>query len=463
MQSGLSRSPDRPAPGKYRFLWRSPTHAAVSIGIVVVLAGALLAFVPDFVANRFLKGRVIAAFGEAYPAYALRIGGMHYSIWTNQVRCDSVLLAATDSTVTCTVAGFSVSGMGRMQFLRPGIPGPDDFRNAVVTVQGIVFRFPLKEYEIRCGLLHVSVPDSEASVEALTLNPPGDDELFFAGSRVRKTRIRLVVPRASARGVDCLALLRGDAYRALSARIDDPFFDVLVNKDKPRRDDSTSPPWPNELLAGIAAVLQVDSLNVMNGRVKYGERFAVGARAALITVDSLHMLVEGIANHGDPAALLVIRAEGKFMEAGTLALRMSIPIASGEPTFHYSGSLSGMDLCALDVFLETAEQVRIKSGVLQEAAFEINVASGCASGSVRAVYRDFTLAAINRQTGSEKGIPDAVASFIANTFTIHGTNVPDKSGSLRAGNVKYARKRDDSFLQFSWFALRSGVRDVVGL
>jgi len=463
MDSALSRSPNRPAGRKLRLPWRSPFHAAVSISFVVVLAGVLLVFVPDFVANRFLKGRVIASFAEAYPGFSLRIGHMHYSIWQNLLQCDSVLLTTTDSTVSCTLAGFSVSGIGRKQFIRQGIPGPDDFRSAVVTAQDIVFRFPLKEYEIRCGLLHISVPDSEVSVEALTLNPSGDDEQFFEGSRVRKTRVRLVVPHARAVGVECLALLQGKAYRALTAQIDNPFFDVLINKDKPLVDDSSSPPWPNEFLAGIAGILQVDSLIVTNGRLKYGERFAVGARVALITVDSLHVLAEGIANHGDPAALLVIRAEGKLMEAGTLTLRMSIPVASREPTFHYSGSLSRMDLSALDVFLETAEQVRIKSGVLQEAAFEINVASGRASGSVRAEYRDFAIAAINRQTGSEKGIPDAVASFIANTFTIHGTNVPDKSGSLRSGNVNYARKRDDSFLQFSWFALRSGVRDVVGL
>lgn len=201
----------------------------------------------------------------------------------------------------------------------------------------------------------------------------------------------------------------------------------------------------------------------LNGRLTYGERFAVGSKAALMTCDSLHVLVEGIANHGEPAAALVIRAEGRLMQAGTLTLLMSIPVASRGLSFQYSGSLSRMDLCALDTFLETAEQLRVKTGVLQGATFEINVASERASGNVRAVYRDFTLAAINKVTGSEKDLPDALVSFIANTFTIRGTNVPDKSGSFRIGRVYYMRKRDESFLEFTWFALRSGVWDVVGL
>jgi hypothetical protein len=124
--------------------------------------------------------------------------------------------------------------------------------------------------------------------------------------------------------------------------------------------------------------------------------------------------------------------------------------------------LRRMDLSALNAFLEKAEQMRIKSGHLQEATFEINVALGRASGNVRAVYKDLTLAAINRQTGSEKGFLDGLASYVANTYKIRGTNVPDESGMIEIGNVKYLRQRGDPFFRFAWFALRSGVGDVVG-
>jgi hypothetical protein len=40
--------------------------------------------------------------------------------------------------------------------------------------------------------------------------------------------------------------------------------------------------------------------------------------------------------------------------------------------------------------------------------------------------------------------------------------MPDKSGSMKIGKVKYTRKPDDTFLQLVWFSLRSGVGDVVG-
>jgi hypothetical protein len=141
---------------------------------------------------------------------------------------------------------------------------------------------------------------------------------------------------------------------------------------------------------------------------------------------------------------------------------MSIPVASPEFSLQYSGSVSSMDLSALNSFLETSDQMRIKTGALQEATFEINVASGCASGSVWSVYRDLKLAAINKNTGSEKGLSNGVTSFIANTFKIRRNNMPGKSGSMKIGVVEYTRQPDDPFVRFTWFALRTGVRDVVG-
>ena len=219
---------------------------------------------------------------------------------------------------------------------------------------------------------------------------------------------------------------------------------------------------PAELLTSLQTPVQVERLVVVNGRLNYGERFAVEGKVACITLDSLELQVTGIDNQAGPGAPVAVRAKAKFMKAGTMLVEMSIPL--GLPTFslEYSGALSAMNLSALNTFLETAEQIRIITGVLHSATFAIHVEAGRASGTVRAVYRDLSLAAINKRTGSESGFADNITSFIANTFKLHQTNVPDKSGKLKIGQVKYMRARDDPFFRFEWFALRSGVKDVAG-
>ena len=52
-------------------------------------------------------------------------------------------------------------------------------------------------------------------------------------------------------------------------------------------------------------------------------------------------------------------------------------------------------------------------------------------------------------------------SLLANLFRVRSASQPDSSGAVRIGKVNYDRKRDDTFLQFIWFALRSGVLDSI--
>ena len=149
------------------------------------------------------------------------------------------------------------------------------------------------------------------------------------------------------------------------------------------------------------------------------------------------------------------------MDAGTLKVRMSIPITPPDLSFHYSGSLSAMDLTRLDAFLEVAEHTRIKSGSAQEAAFEIKVTGDRARGWVRAVDGDLEIAVLDQQTGTEAGFNNRATSFLANLLKIRNANAPDASGLMKEGDINYTKGPEEAFLQFAWFALRSGVLDLI--
>ena len=150
------------------------------------------------------------------------------------------------------------------------------------------------------------------------------------------------------------------------------------------------------------------------------------------------------------------------MKTSTMKILMVIPVQSPEISFRYSGSLDLMDLTSLNSFLEVGEGLRIKSGILQNATFDVNVTAGLASGTVRVIYRDLAIAFRNSSTGSERGAYNRITSYIANAWKIRGTNLSEKSGLMKIGKVNYTRKPDDTFLQLVWFSLRSGVGDVVG-
>jgi len=68
---------------------------------------------------------------------------------------------------------------------------------------------------------------------------------------------------------------------------------------------------------------------------------------------------------------------------------------------------------------------------------------------------------LDKQTDTEKGAANRVASFLANLLKIRSSSAPDASGAMKEGEVNYTRRPEDEFLQFAWFALRSGVLDLI--
>ncbi len=297
----------------------------------------------------------------------------------------------------------------------------------------------------------------------LELHPLVSDDKFFSSSKFRRTRIRINLPQCKVTGADCVGLLQGKAYTARSVKVNNASFDILVNMDAPYNQNSSRPLMPSEGLSSIKKIIQINSLDIINGRLKYAERYIIGSPPAEVTVDSMRLSAEGITNRAAPGAIAVISGQGTFMKTSAMKIRMNIPVISPEIPIRYSGSLDGMDLTRLNSFLEIGERLRIKSGVLETATFDITINAGHASGPLRAMYKDLNIAVLgNKLTGSEKGALNRIASFMTNAMKIRANNMPDKSGLIKIGEVKYTRKRDDTFFQLIWFSLRSGIGDVVG-
>lgn len=438
---------------------QNPLFIAGRVAGAFVLCLWAILFFPDPFLNMFVKPGIESAFG---PAYTVRIEDMSYSVMKNRFTFDSVVASAADSGLGGRIASFSVGGVDWMHLLWGGELKPDDFDGADVYAESILLNSAKSSYIIRCEHLAVSVPDSQLTMNALKVHPAADDDQFFEESGFRQTRFRLFAPHSSAAGVDWIGVIKGTAYHMRSIRVLDATLDVRVNKDKPGATGGPSPLMPHDLLSSIGKALRVDHLAVLNGSAMYSESLAPNVEPAVITFDSLQISAEGIASHGDPGSAMILRAQGILANAGKADVVISIPSAAPEFSLRYSGSLSRMDLSALNSFLEPVEFMRIKEGDLQEATFHIDVVSGRALGSLRGIYKDLTIASIDKKTGSEKGLSDKLTSFIADNFKIHGTNVPDQPESFKIGKVKYVRKHDDTFIQFVWYALRTGVQDVVG-
>ena len=440
-------------------LRRVSAYAGISLGVLILAVALVILVFGGAILDGYGKRKLERLFAEAHPGSVLRIGQLAYSIRSNLLVAQSVTLSATNANLK--IDRVSLSGVRWSLLLREKAAPADVLAKASLDATNLDVQFPESRYGIRCARLWASVPASELIAEATELRALLGEEAFFAASHDRTTWFHVVVPECRVSGVVYGQLLQGKSYRASSVHISGPTFEALVNRDKPLAPFVKSPLMVHQALAAIPQPLQLDSLTVTNGNLKYCERLVEGADPGVLTVSKINLSAEGIANRGEGSAAIKLRAQGDLMDTATLKVLLSIPITPPDFSLHYSGSLTKMDLTRLNAFLEIAEHLQIKSGVAQWASFDINVTAGQARGRVRGIYENLEIAMLDKRTGSAESFDHRVSSFLANVLKIRNANGPDHLRSMKEGEVSYTKRPSDQFQQFLWFALRTGVLDII--
>lgn len=435
----------------------------------VIVFGALLVFCVfaflifrDPLINWYAKDEAASAFARAYPGYSIRLGDLHYSVWKNLLECDSVSLQAADSSVTGSMIAISVGGVDWLDLLWQSKASPENFGQSRLHVKRLVIRFPRSGKEWHGQSIRVSVPDSVAAVDSFKVSSIMEKEEFFARTPNRQTRFSVSVPKTAVSGINFRSILQGNGFRVRLIALSDMYADFLVNMDKPHKADSLPPKMLNEAFASIQQKLSIGNITISNGRLIYSERMVAGKKPGVLTFDSVNVSVRGLSNQSVHSDTLRVIAEGIFMRAAPIMLSLTMPLTPDTFSLKYSGSIGSMDATVLNSFLEPCEHVRITSGRVKKAGFAVSVINGRARGDITAVYDGLALSILDKKTGSASGLWDQIASLFGNLFVIRGSNERDSDGVLEKGKVRYRRHREEYFLQYLWFALRSGVADIVG-
>jgi hypothetical protein len=442
-----------------RSLKRTTARAAAVLAVIGIACAALAYLFGNLMLSLYARMKIEKAFAAAHPRQVLRIGQMHNSWKERRLSADSLLLTTPHLTFKTGPVAIHNVLLAPLLSRKPALA--EAFAQARLEARDLVFEFSNPRYELRCARLEASLPAATLNAMSISLRPQAGDEAFFAADLYSQTRLRVVIPECRVAGLSYADFIAGKACRAQSMQVLSPELEALVNHDKP--DDLTSPPamMVHEALAALGQVIALDVFTLTSGTAKYCERLAPSGPLGVLTFGAVQLTAKGLDSRAPPGTAMSIQAETKLMDAGSLKLTMSLPVLSPDFSLSYSGSLGPMDMTRLNAFLEPVEGFRVNSCQVESVVFDVQVKAGHATGTVQPIYRNLDIALLDKDTGSAKGVVNRAESFLANTIKIRHSNLPDTSGAVRAAKVKYDRKPSDTFLQFIWFALRSGVLDGI--
>ncbi len=317
-------------------------------------------------------------------------------------------------------------------------------------------------YVVKFDSLRFSSATSLLRLSSLTLQPTVSDEQFFAGLRYRMVRFRVKIPEMEFRRFRIEDYLRSNLLSTGAVVLNNPEFDMLLNKRLPTDPTAPPPKMPNQFFDSLTVAMQLDSLQFRNARIVYSELFPYSDKPAVLPFTFVHFDVTGIRHipgrQLDPRPVS-IRAAGKLADAGMLRLQMEIPLDVQHLRFTCRGTLDAMDPKALNSFLVVSDRIRIASGKVDNADFSFSASEGRSAGSLNVEYTGLAIAVLDEETGSEKGLMPKLKTFIANAFALRANNPPSDK---KTGTISYVQKPDDAFMDVVWLSVRSGLQDLIG-
>jgi hypothetical protein len=432
---------------------------SIGLGGAVIVALLTCFIFGKSILNGFIKGKVERGYEKRHLGMKLQLGDMDYSLTANCLSIQSASLASANRIVE--FGSISLTGVKWLRLVIGSMSLTEACANASIDIQDLDFKFLMKQYGMRCKKLRASVEQSELMADGIEILPLAEDEKLFASNPFRMTRFKYHIPNCRVLGVSFSDLLEKKSFQASLVEVINPVIHVLANLRKPNKPFVKSPRMAAEALAALRWPLQIKKLHARNCQLTYGEQVINKDIPGVLAISEADLEIKGIDSRGEPSSAVEINARGKLMEKGLFRAQMKIPLDPGDLSLQFSGSLGTMDLTAFNSFLEIVEHTRIKSGQVQKAIFEIDVSAGQARGFFRVNYKDLNIVILDKKTGSKKGIENRFATIFANLFKVRHGSDQDVPGKMKEGRVHYVRKPDNTFPQFVWFSLRSGVLNVI--
>jgi len=319
-------------------------------------------------------------------------------------------------------------------------------------------------YRLEVGATRLGLTGGSFTALEVTLQPDSTElaRRRAAGSPVR-TWYAITIPRLEATGINRRALLRGD-FDVLDVVAQGLDLQVWVDRQIPEREAPDTTLLPHEQLQAAAREISVGRASVADGRVRYFERSADGARFALLEFDSVQASAAAITNRdtgGLEAGVVPIELAGRLGGKARIASTMLYDTRSPGFTLVVNGGLGPTDGRLLNPLLMDLEGVRIAEGEVDSIAWELEVEDGVAAGRMVARYRELVMERLDKVT-RDQDVGDEIASFLGNTFTLIRSN-PTDGEPVRVVPLAHRRAPHEAFLRFLWVTLRGGLLTTVGL
>ncbi len=341
---------------------------------------------------------------------------------------------------------------------------------SIVKDMNIIFykrKFITKDsmYFIKSNNVTYSYKDNRLVLDSVYMIPRYGRDEFFEKAVYQTDRISIKGKNIEIEGIDFESILTDRIYHFNKVSVNG--IRMIDHRDKRyKRKPGVYKPMPQTALRNLPLKIIIDSLNINNSYLLYGEYVDKSSIPGEVYFTDFNAKIQNITNVTkviNQNYRMDISLATNLMGDAKLTLNMAFSLTDSSDYFEYSGHLNYFDLTKMNSMTENLFGLTIKSG---KGILDINGIKGddkLATGELFFKYKNFKLGLYNRKKAKEvSGIVSPIVSFLVNDIKLASNN-PKPLGKPRIGEVYFERDSQKSILNYIWKSSMSGLLTTLGI
>ena len=319
-------------------------------------------------------------------------------------------------------------------------------------------RSPNKIYDIRAKQIQASTLTKTLTVDRFSFEPSVSDSVFNSYFKLQEDRFKIRSQQLGFRQFEFDSLIRKGEVRIGAFEVDRFMMDIFRDRRKPPSQNKVV--MPNDLVRKIPFLVKIDTFNVRNSFVLYGEKVPQGMGFGQVFFTNVNLRATNIQTKAPDTTLTVIRANTRLMGRGFIETTVKIPLLAPNFECEYYGQMGKMEAKFFNTMITANDHIFIRRGRIRKVKFNVQVRDSLATGELLADYRRLKISVLRKKNHQRKR---GLITFIANLIIKHTNNLTKKR--YKKGKVKYQFRKDgeyqNSFVGVLWRALSTGLVDTI--
>jgi hypothetical protein len=251
-----------------------------------------------------------------------------------------------------------------------------------------------------------------------------------------------------------------------SATLESSFIEIgemnmEVFRDKRKEFHHTVKPLFQDMIYNYAGIIDIDTIGLLNGNIKYTEHAENANEAGSITFNKINARIYKISN--DPIYKskndsLKLMCQALLMGKGKLTVTLKGEIFDNQKTFLLNGSLSSMDADELNPILEKCAYV-FATGKIDDMKFSFKANEAKSTGKMTLLYHGLEITVKNKRTDDTTAFKERIVSLIANK-RLENSN-PGSDKGVRVGVIDYKRDPERFLISYCFKSIMTGIKSSI--